>query len=147
MWQQAPCNHMMLAPLHNHGWTRETDRDLTIFWDTEENRKKVKSRVYLLMKGCSCKSGCSSNRCGCRKNGELCGPGCRCVNCRNTEEETVDDSDTDLEMDGTHYTVLQDDVSAIMQNVFGPGFRDDSDSDNPNSEEEERDGGDGLEEQ
>ena len=23
MWQQAQCNHMMLAPLHNHGWTRE----------------------------------------------------------------------------------------------------------------------------
>lgn len=50
-------------------------------------------------------------------------------------------------MDGTHYSVLQDDVSAIMQNVFGPGFIDDSDSDNVSSEEEEGDSSDGLEEQ
>ena len=146
MWQQAQCNHMMLAPLHNHGWTRETDGNFSIFWDTEENRKRVKSRVDLLMKGCGCKSGCSSNRCGCRKSGELCRPGCRCVNCKNTEEETADIDESETEMDGTHYSVLQHDVSAIMENVFGQGFIDDSDSDNVSSEEE-GDSSDELEEQ
>lgn len=41
--------------------TRDTDGHLDIYWDTEENRYKVKSRVDLLMKGCGCKSGCVTN--------------------------------------------------------------------------------------
>ena len=89
LWQQALCNHTQLAPLHGHGWMRDKGGNRDIYWDTEENRYKVKSRVDLLMKGCSCKSGCGTNRCGCRKSGEACGPGCRCVNCIkvNTEKE------------------------------------------------------------
>jgi kinesin family protein 4/21/27 len=98
---------------------------------TEENRYKVKSRVDLLMKGCSCKSGCDTKRCGCRKNGEACGPGCRCtcVNCKNTEEKQA--TQNVAEMEDSHYGTLQDDISTIMQNIFGPqesNFLDDSES-------------------
>ena len=86
LWQQAQCNHTQLAPLHGHGWTRGKGGNRDIYWDTEENRYKVKSRVALLMKGCSCKSGCGTNRCGCWKSGEACGPGCQCINCKNTDK-------------------------------------------------------------
>ena len=102
---------MQLAPLHGHGWTRNKDGNLDIlYWDTEENRFKVKNRVDLSIKGCSCRSGCDTKRCGCRRNGEACGPGCRCVN----YTEGV------AEMKASHYDTLQDDISAIMQNVYGP---------------------------
>ena len=129
LWQQAQCNHMQLAPLQGHGWTRDRDGKLDIYWDTEENRHKVKSRVDLLMKGCSCKSGCTTKRCGCRKNGEACGPGCRCVNCKNTEERQ--ETQKVAEMEDMHYDTLQDDISTIMQNIFGSqesDFIDDSES-------------------
>ena len=120
---------MQLASLHGHGWTRDKDRNLDIYWDTEENRYKVKSRVNLLMKGCSCKSGCGTNRCGCWKNGKTC-PGCRCVNCKNTDESqqiarVVDTEESQLtervaEMQDTHYDILLDDIIVVMHNVFGP---------------------------
>ena len=53
LWQQAQCNHTQLAPFHGHGWTRDKDGNRDIYWDTEENRYKVKSRVDLLIKGVS----------------------------------------------------------------------------------------------
>ena len=30
LWQLAQCNHMQLAPLHGHGWTRDKDGNLDI---------------------------------------------------------------------------------------------------------------------
>ena len=49
---------------------------------------KVKQRVRLLMKGCRCKSGCRTGRCGCKKSSTICSPGCRCTDCENTEVAT-----------------------------------------------------------
>lgn len=118
LWQQAQLNHKKLAPLHGYGWTRDKDGKLKIHWDTDENRQKVNKRVDLLMKGCSCKSGCTSNRCGCRKNYETCGPGCRCVNCQNTEENQQ--AEREAEMEVMHYNALRDDIGDIMHNIFGP---------------------------
>ena len=96
MWQQAESNNVVLASLSSNGWARDEDGTLVICWDTEESRRKVKERVMLLLKGCGCKSGCKSGRCGCKsgcKSGRCgcikrrvaCGPGCRCINCTNTE--------------------------------------------------------------
>ena len=74
----------------------------------------------------------SSNRCMLPprvKNGEVCGPGCQCVNCKNAEErqetQKVDN------MEDMHYDTLQDDIGTIMQNIFGSqesDFTDDSES-------------------
>lgn len=94
-WRQAQSNRVVLAPLHGNGWVREEGK-LNIVWDTMENRRKVKQKVQLLMKGCGCKSGCRSNRCGCRKNGSACGPGCHCVNCMNIENVVEDDEQDDV---------------------------------------------------
>ena len=82
MWQQAESNNVVLAPLSSNGWARDEDGSLVICWDTEESRRKVKERVMLLLKGCGCKSGCKSGRCGCIKRRVACG---RCINCTNTE--------------------------------------------------------------
>ena len=45
--------------------------------------KQISHRVHLLFKGCTCKKGCTNRQCGCQKNGEKCGPGCTCQNCKN----------------------------------------------------------------
>ena len=52
-----------------------------------------------LTKGCKCKSGCKSSRCGCKKQSNFCGPGCECHNCQNItastptiNEDSIDDS-------------------------------------------------------
>ena len=81
---------MTLAPLEGNGWTRDGGV-LDVMWDTPENRLKIKERVRLLMNGCGCKTGCGSRRCSCLKNGSICGPGCRCVNCENTGKETQEE--------------------------------------------------------
>ena len=91
----------------------------------------IPSLVDLLMKGCSCKSGYTTKKRGCWKNGEACGPGCQCVNCKNTEERQ--ETQKVAEMEDAHYDTLQDDISisTIMQNIFGPqesDFIDDSES-------------------
>ena len=96
MWQQAECRNMVLAPLNGNGWTQKDDENkLCIDWDSEDNMSRVKERVRLLMKGCGCKTGCKTGRCGCRKNGNTCGPGCRCTDCENVcigEEEALENS-------------------------------------------------------
>ena len=104
--------------MHGHGWIRDEDNELSICW---ENLQKVKSRVNLLMKGCGCKFGCATKRCGCRKNGEVCGPGCRCTNCENTDEDTGTLwNEQGVNTHGEdHYRMLESDVSDIMLGVFG----------------------------
>ena len=42
---------------------------------------------------------CKTNQCGCRKRGSLCGPGCRCHNCTNTEAHNQHDSDIESDSD------------------------------------------------
>ena len=68
--------------------------------------------------GCSCKTGCHSKRCGCRKKEQSCGAGCECHGCTNLpltslqqqnnmdedeeiENETEDESENNSEEDLT----------------------------------------------
>ena len=37
-------------------------------------------------KGWKCKTGCTTARCSCKKNKEICREGCQCINCENTED-------------------------------------------------------------
>lgn len=85
MWQQALSHSMELASLEGNGWKKAANGKLTVHWETEENMKKVKERVLLLMSGCGCKSGCKNMRCGCKRKSMSCGPGCRCTDCCNQE--------------------------------------------------------------
>ena len=83
MWSQATSAHYHLLPLNEYGW-RVSDNELSIDWDDPTNIQKVRNTVHLLLKGCSCKKGCKTRRCGCLKEGRKCGPGCTCSNCENT---------------------------------------------------------------
>ena len=48
-------------------------------------QSKVTDTINFLTKGCTCRKGCRTNQCGCRKKGNICGPGCQCQDCANTE--------------------------------------------------------------
>ena len=81
---------MVLQPLTCHGWHIHED-NLTIDWDSVENIKAIRERVSLLTKGCKCKTGCTTGRCGCKKKGRQSFVGCMCTNCSNlsNEQQTV----------------------------------------------------------
>ena len=142
MWSQAQSNTMILPPLQGHGWKRQESGRIEIDWDSEENIKKVKDRVQLLLKGCNCKSGCKTMRCGCKKKKMECGSGCRCIGCENDikahregreEEETemetaeIEEPREETQMETTY---TQDSIDEIMETVFGEAgpFADGSES-------------------
>ena len=118
------------------GWSRQLDGKLEVLSDTLENQTKAKERIEFVLKGCKCKTGCTSKRCKCKKSERMCGPGCQCLNCLNTSthqenkgldedhqmvvdsqedswesDDYVEESDDDLEID--------DEVDEIMDFVFG----------------------------
>jgi hypothetical protein len=68
---------MILQPLEEYGWTINTDGKLLYVWDSEENRRAVQERVESLLKGCKCKTGCTTTRCKCRKKNDICREGCQ----------------------------------------------------------------------
>ena len=51
------------------------------------------------MKVCSCKSGCKTNRCGCKEKDSYCGPGCECNNLPLKQVEDVIDDQEESECD------------------------------------------------
>ena len=97
MWSQATLGHYRFLPLNEYGW-KISDSELRIDWDDATNMEQVRKAVQMLLKGCSCKKGCKTRRCGCLKDGRKCGPGCSCSNCENsltgtapTAREEIDD--------------------------------------------------------
>ena len=64
------------------------------------NIERAKQRVEAVLGGCKCKTGCGTRRCGCRKNGRFCGPGCQCIGCTNVPTASTSSSrseDCDLQ--------------------------------------------------
>ena len=84
-WRQAQRSYIQLPPIEKHGW--KIKEQSLVEWDTEENIKGIRSRVALLLRGCSCKKGCDTQQCSCKRAGNECGPGCRCMNCHNRPPE------------------------------------------------------------
>ena len=82
LWQQASCRHVVMPHLELYGWNI-VDGVLYCDWDSPENIFKVKDRVAFVTKGCSCKTGCTQQKCSCKKASKLCGPGCKCLGCKN----------------------------------------------------------------
>lgn len=72
-----------LAEMNRFGWKRNEGK-LEVIWDSPENIELVHQRVQFVLSGCRCKTGCTTRRCKCTKEGRKCGPGCRCTGCRNT---------------------------------------------------------------
>jgi hypothetical protein len=121
MWRQADVNKMMLQPLTENGWTLK-DGKLMIIWDSEENFKVVRERVKTLTQGCKCKTGCTTARCKCRKDGEVCKEGCQCYDCHNlqvapVQEDLPEDvylSLEELNNDNDHRGINDDELDEIF---------------------------------
>ena len=133
LWGQANANNMILEPMSEYGWCINNDK-LTMQWDTTANMAHISKRIQVLTKGCKCATGCSTNRCGCRRKGSTCSAGCECTNCCNDTPGSFEDKDTDsairdlsIEENIHHNTYeesedmadfLYQDVEAIMNTVF-----------------------------
>ena len=101
MYNNSPQQNLFEGlPLpENSGWKIEGST-FKIDWDSPDMQDKVKG---FLTKGCSCKRGCKTRQCGCRKKSQHCGPGCECHGCVNLP--VLHDSDTHTESDpGSEYS-------------------------------------------
>ena len=103
---------------------------LEIDWDSAENIAQIRTTVALVKKGCGCKTGCVSARCKCRKQGNHCGPGCKCLRCCSLPvlapanisniNETSDESSSEEELSTENmYEELENEVDQIMDTIFG----------------------------
>ena len=113
-WSQASVNCMSLPPLSDYGWSIDNDK-LECIWDSDVNIKKVEQTVDWYTKGCACKTGCSTNRCKCRKSKStgkdgFCCPGCKCINCKNVPDTTC--SNTSQNIDFSFSDVILETVEA-----------------------------------
>ncbi len=141
MWRQANQNNLSLTPISSYGWT-VTEGQLSIVWDTTGNIQAIHDRVATLLKGCKCATGCSTGRCGCRKNNRECSVGCQCTNCLNMAA-TVTDKSPELAEIALEEQVREDedsdkDTHELMEWVFG-GELDDSDHDSDDEDEYDSD--------
>ena len=129
MWHQSDCNTMELQPLEQFGWKIVGD-SLTMEWDSEENIDAVQQRVSTLLRGCKCRTGCGTSRCGCRQKGKQCSGGCECINCSNTANcEAADDASLlplTVEEDILRVESLDEQVDDIMEWVFGAEYQEDN---------------------
>ena len=84
----------------------------------------VDARVTGLLKGCKCKTGCSSKSSSCRNKGNECSIGCDCINCTNTLTKGKGDLlnivvDEYLAEVTGESTGVPDDANDIMDWMFG----------------------------
>ena len=155
VWRQADHTEITLQPLVQYGWIVKNDT-LTFDWESEKNVSAVQERVHRLLKGCKCKTGCGSKRCGCKGKDRKCCIGCECVNCTNTDADcsssstltttsgdtnlldvTLDEYLNEVSTTNTDSTIIPEDVDDLMDWVFGvedvndhsvPGQEEDNDN-------------------
>ena len=105
LWKNSPLSNVYdnLPRPEDSGWISEGDGRYQIDWEDPKVAAKIKSNIDFLLKGCNCKKGCTSKKCGCRKKSNYCGPGCECQGCSNLpvqiqqEEDRYSDDDDDEE--------------------------------------------------
>ena len=122
MSEQATCSKMILGPMTNYGWSFH-DNTFSTMWNSHDNIAAVRERINVLLKGCKCATGCSTKRCGCRKNGKDCSVGCGCRNCDNyAQEEETKDTENELAtiaIDEDLGNEKRRDLDDIMDWIFG----------------------------
>ena len=77
LWYNSPLSdpYLNLPPPENSRWLLSTDGTYAIDWEDTNVASKIERCINSLTKGCKCKSGCTNNRCSCRKHSSHCGPG------------------------------------------------------------------------
>ena len=79
------------------GYYVNPNNTYTINWEAAEVQEKIKNNIEFLTKGCSCLKGCKTLRCGCKKQQKICGPGCLCQGCKNTEISEISNSNSETD--------------------------------------------------
>ena len=80
--QPTPCAACNCLPIKGEQFKRHcTSVDIINTYE-----QVVKKRLDFVLTGCGCKTGCTNKRCKCLKQQQACGPGCRCVGCRNSHK-------------------------------------------------------------
>ena len=92
----------------------------------------MNKRVAGLLKGCRCKTGCKTARCGCKKKGNVCSEGCECTDCTNNSSKT-DDNVQDSPLDDVVLEEMEE------NNLLPDGNEDDGSLSNESDEEMEVD--------
>ena len=94
MWSHSTDEnpYSSLPPPEEYGWCKDVTGTYVYDWECPEVIIKVTDTIKFLTKGCSCKKGCKTNQCGCRKNYNVCGPGCQCLGCTNVEPTNAQSS-------------------------------------------------------
>ena len=113
--------------MSDYGWYKQ-DGQLKIQWDTDENTRKIEENKAYLMKGCKCKTGCTTRRCRCKKGDLQCGPSCQCINCQNI---------TDREAQKSQSEVHQSGEEEVHQEIMDEGEDGEHDMENIESEEQD----------
>ena len=86
MLKQADRHSMVIPPITRFGWVITNEDNLSVEWDSKRNIQSIRERIQVLTEGCSCTSGCSTRRCGCKKKDTHCSIGCDCTNCLNLQQ-------------------------------------------------------------
>ena len=99
LWKHSPSPepYDSLPPPEQCGWLKLPNCTFIIDWEDPEIQSSIENNINSLLKGCSCKSGCKTNRCGCKKKDSYCGPGCECHECNNLPLKQVEDVIDDQE--------------------------------------------------
>lgn len=108
LWLNSPRSdpYMYTPPPEESGWIALPDGTFGIDWEDSHVQSVIEQNINFLLKGCSCKKGCTTTRCGCKKKSNHCGPGCECQGCNNLptnmstsetifEEECSSEDETD----------------------------------------------------
>ena len=92
MWQRSsyPDIFSTLPAPELSGWVLQSDNNYVIDWESPEVQLNIRHNIEFLTKECSCKKGCKTLQCGCRKRSRNCGPGCLCQGCTNVNTEELE---------------------------------------------------------
>ena len=90
-WQHSnhPDIFNQLPNPEESGWLLQCDKYI-IDWESSEVQQNIRQRIDFLTKGCNCKKGCKTLKCGCRKRSHNCGPGCLCQGCTNVSIQQLE---------------------------------------------------------
>ena len=119
MWQRSPHQdvYSTLPEPEQSGW-KKNGNNYTIDWEATEVMEKIKGTIHFLTKGCSCKKGCKTNNCGCKRKSSHCGPGCVCQGCMNLPQEQSLQQD-DLGLESSSSSSSSNDASDANNNSSG----------------------------
>ena len=116
LWAQSDNCEIVYPDVEDWGWER-TEHALKCVWDSPKNLANIQLRVDAWEKGCSCSTGCATKQCGCRKRGQMCGPGCTCetrADCKNVgyvENDSNSDNESDSSEDDLEQYVTMNALS------------------------------------